>query len=288
MTEYSTIPSTPSEKIMQTSTVSKMSVAFALLVAPAGAFASQTLVSDEFKMIFRVGNATVPGGYTLPTNVLDYPKHVDIGFPVVNEGGVLEFEPHWHKETDSVEYEPGEAHGSVTYTRNRPVGAMWDFIGIGAGNSFFNLRSSPPDLSNQHLYLGWATEESQDQLSSFDVWNPGDARANTPGQWTRLQLNSVTGPDGSAAPGVFSMWQTNDDLSLTVWMTSNDGVSAADALFVDGAVHTHKAVGFSAAGIYELNFQASTVLIPEPAALGAMMLGAGVLLRRVRREKSRG
>jgi surface-anchored protein len=254
-----------------------------VLAAASVASAQQTLTSDPFTMTFRVGNAPVPGGYTLPGNVMDASIHVDIGFPVVNEGGQLEFESHWHQEVPTeIEFEPSDAYGDVGLQVNRPAGSQWDFVGVIANAPFYHIRNTPATGGEQYPYLGWATEESQDQLGDFSPWNPGDPRANTAGQWTKLSLLGVTGPDGSQAPGVFSMWETDGFGNLTLWMSSQS-IDASDALFVDGAVHVHKSVGFSAAGIYELTFQASTQVIPEPATLTLLSIACGGLLTRRRR-----
>ena len=254
------------------------------LVFPAFTLAD-TLTSDPFTMTFIVGNPTLPTGYTPPGTAIAYPTHVDIGFPVVDEGSGLEFEPHFHDETNNAEYGPDEAHMVLNYTANRPAGSQWDFIGVGAGDLFYYIDPTPPNSSNQYPYLGWATEESQDVINAngLEAWLTGDSRAPGSGFWHKLSLLDVTGADGAVAPGDLSVWTTSFGTPIPWFSTFDGGITDADALFIQGATHAHYGVGFSDPGVYEITFQGQTQVVPEPASFAAIGLGMMALLKRRRR-----
>lgn len=206
----------------------------------------------------------------------------DIDISVKLHNGGLEFEI--HDEDNDAEYEPNE--GAFYVAPNaafvRPVGSLFDFIGVPAGNEFSLLPSTPnPELP----YLGWSTEEIA----------PGTLA--TP---VRITLLEVAGGGDRAlpAPGIFSVFTVTDD-GLFLHMTSFDGIGAGDFLNLPEDTHSHFNVSFSAPGLYAITFQATArpvdagspltttatyyflvAPVPEPAALAAALAGVPLLGRR--------
>jgi len=220
-------------------------------------------------------------------------EHVDFG---LGEGPGLE--PHWHDETNNIEYQPNEAFAfidPVEAINSRPAGAQWDFLGMAAGENVWILpQSSDPDL----LFLGIGAEEVDP--GTFDIWNPGDPRGgkNVPARWLRMQLTSFSGP------GQFSMFQ---GFTPTVWMSTLAAPAAGNYFYVVEGGHDHVNWAFSELGVYELTFEVMGFIggnpvtdtgtftfstmnplpIPEPSTYAMLIFGAicvGVAVVRVRRK----
>lgn len=222
-------------------------------------------------------------------------EHTDIG---LGEGAGLE--PHWHDETNDIEYEPNEAFAfidPVFALNSRPGGAQWDFLGMNAGEDVWILpQSSDPNL----LFLGIGAEEVTP--GTFDGWNPGDPRGgkNVLAPWLRMELTSFSGP------GEFSMFQ---GFGPTVWMSTFSAPAEGNYFYVVEGGHDHVNWAFSELGVYELTFEVlgyiggspvtetasfsfSTVNpIPEPSTYALMVIGAvmaGFIYLRARRRKASG
>lgn len=228
------------------------------------------VASQPQTYVFVVGSATAnpyPARAALTT------EHVDIGVPYASGG----WDFHWHDEDNDAEYAPDGAYGRVPDAAliTRPASSAWDFIGVGAGQQFYLL---PQTQNPAVMFLGMATEEDDPSLKL--PWDPMDARGFGLLAQTRVNLLAVTGFAGAPAPGTFSVWQS-DGFGTTIAMSSLDGVSAADALFVVSGGHAHFNYGFSAPGIYEMTIQATTAIVPEPGSLAA--IGAAPLFLRRRR-----
>jgi surface-anchored protein len=144
----------------------------------------------------------------------------------------------------------------------RPLSSTFDFVGVGAGQSYYRLpQSQNPAL----LYLGVGGYGVS--AADVDRYNPSvesKGRINSTGAWARLQLVSVTGAGGGAAPGTFSVWQSGDD-GPNVFMSSyddgvsnpniagfdaTDGITSDDMLWSIAGGHSHYNWGFSAPGEY--------------------------------------
>lgn len=218
--------------------------------------------------------------------------HADLG---LGEGSSLELHLHIH---DIGEVEPGEAvivvpnstYAFASSNGGRPAGSAWEQIGVGAGESFWYLpqsnsgQGSAAALGAPHLGIGG----EEITLGAFD------------GNSFTLTLTGAVMPEG----GNFSLWQ--DDFTPVFYMSTVDGISAADAftLDLDNSDHVHANWGFTQAGIYELTFTVSAYVegieqsdtatftfnvVPEPstyaALAGAATLGFVLLRRRTQREK---
>lgn len=161
-------------------------------------------------------------------------EHVDVG--IAYEDGAWDL--HVHDEDNDAEYEPGAAllHVGAAALLVRPEGGELDFIGVGAGETFYLLpQSQNPEL----LYLGVAAEEVE----------PGtfaDGRV-------RLSLKAVNGP------GEFSLWRATDD-GPEVLMATSDGITAEDFVLVLEGGHEDLNWGFTAQGRYEVTFEAVATL----------------------------
>ncbi|MFM7180784.1 MAG: choice-of-anchor M domain-containing protein [Verrucomicrobiales bacterium] len=215
-------------------------------------------------------------------------EHVDIGLAEAGDLGL-----HWHDETTVLEYEPEEAEAFVNpafATTTRPPGAQWNFLDVGAGQTYYQIPDAPePNLP----YLGIGAEEAD--LGAFDAWNPGDARgANTSNKWFGLRLLDFT-YSGHAINPRFSLWKDDGLGNPIVWMATSDGIDATDVAYV--LTHTHFNFAFTDLGVYELEFEAFAkqggndvmsapatyrFVVPEPGSAALLLLGGLAAFRRRR------
>lgn len=213
--------------------------------------------------------------------------HGDFGF---GEGGTVE--PHVHLHAGATvdglalggdtEYDPGDViifvpDTTYDYIQNnvggRPAGAAWDPIGVNAGESFWFLPetggSAPGSADSMGApFFGIGGEEID--LGAFDS------------SVFTLTLKGAALPAG----GDFSLW--TGSLSPTFSMSTVDGISDADTLSLDLGTsgHMHANWGFTAPGLYELDFEVSAlqgsatvtasatysflVSVPEPSSAAAL------------------
>jgi surface-anchored protein len=129
----------------------------------------------------------------------------------------------------------------------RPVGSQYDFIGVAAGAPVWLL---PKNQNPSVLFLSIGTEE----LAAADF--------STPLVWS---LVTVTGSGGAAAPGSFSVWNVDNFGSVVPLMSTASGTATPNAFSVAPGTHTHFNYGFTAPGLYNIEFTASGTL---SAALG--------------------
>jgi surface-anchored protein len=220
--------------------------------------------------------------------------HGDIGIGYV--AGALE--PHWHlgeanetvvldgspqNDPAGFEYEPDQILAQTALSGLRPVAIQWSPIGVAGGATYYLF----PESENVNTpYIGFGAEE----LDPLD--------------WTgniTLTLTAMSGPGG----GVFSLYQV-DLGDPTFFMSTNDGISGADAITIVPGSHTHYNFAFTEQGQYDLTFEISGThgvdgaktasatysfnVIPEPSTYALLMLGmAGVAwLRRRPAQVARG
>jgi surface-anchored protein len=206
--------------------------------------------------VMRLGAWIVAGLVVLPSvraeaayDAVLTTEHVDIGLAYEDDAWDL----HVHDETNDAEYEPDAAllyAGSDART-NRAASSSFDFIGVGAGEQYWRLPQSQNPLL---LYLGVGAEEIEE--GTFASWNVTDPRVNETGPYVILSLIDVRGP------GDFSIWTSTDDGPL-VWMsTAEGGVTADDRLYQLVGGHSHFNFGFTEAGLYEVDLQATAYLGP--------------------------
>jgi surface-anchored protein len=220
--------------------------------------------------------------------------HVDaIGIGFV--GG--ELEPHSHASEgavidgvtllpgEEIEAEPGELVivapvGSYVL---RETGTLWAPVGVGAGEGFWMLpESEQPGIP----FAGIGLEELD------------------PAEWASALTLTLTGanlPTGAA----FSFWQTDPFGDPTFFVSTVDGISAADTISLAAGSHNHLGWGFTKPGTYELTFEIeglhqpdlllpgisktatatySFLVVPEPTVPLLAVLGVCPLLMRRRRQ----
>jgi surface-anchored protein len=217
--------------------------------------------------------------------VVDYTEgHADIG---LGEGSELELHFHAHEGaiidgiaiTEDTEFEPDGVVTIVPDTTRfaRPLGASWDFLGNTAGADTWRLSSSSAAAIDENApFLGIGAEEIDSGVFVND-------------QLT-LTLIDVAGP------GDFSLYKTSLG-TPTAYMTSFDGISAADVIVVETGGHSHYNFGFSQLGSYDVTFAVSAVnsttletetsqatytfnVVPEPTTICLLALGAFGLIRK--------
>jgi surface-anchored protein len=156
-----------------------------------------------------------------------------------------EFDVHLHsEEVEPHEFEadaallPVKAAAKTTRSGN----PQFDFTGTTAGNPIWILpKSQNPGL----LFLSVGTEE----LSATDFQS-----------LIQFSLVSVTGSAGGPAPGVFSIWNVDAFAQVEPLMSSAVGASLPNAFSVPAAAHTHFNYGFTAPGLYNVEFAVSATL----------------------------
>ena len=129
----------------------------------------------------------------------------------------------------------------------RPAGSQYDFIGTSAGSPMWLL---PKNQNPSVLFLSIGTEELDPlDFSSSLLWS----------------LVTVTGSGGGAAPGFFSVWDSGTAGSFSTvvpLMSTASGTSTPNAFQVSAGTHTHFNYGFTAPGLYDVEFTASGTLSP--------------------------
>ncbi|SRR5579871_2735773 len=124
-----------------------------------------------------------------------------------------------------------------------------DFVGAGSGNSFWE---TPLNTNAQHPDTSVAVESESIPSNTFDLYQPDDPRIGRVGEWITLSMVNVQGP------GYVSMWQDAQVPLNQWWMSSYDGGQTfASAIFIEPGGHIHVHWGFTAAGTYKVQFQAS-------------------------------
>ncbi len=213
-------------------------------------------------------------------------EHGDVG--LAYEGG--DWDLHYHLEEEAVvdgspvgggsegmEFEPDDITVFVPDPSGaRPAGAQWDPIGVGAGGAYWFI----PEVEDiAKPYVGIGAEEIE----------AGDFVGDT----FSLTLTGFSGP------GDFSLWDTDTFGDPTFYMSTADGVSAGDVLNLNAGDHAHYGWGFTATGLYELEFTAAGnhsidgqvsgtatykfLVAPEPASLALLGIGGISVLRRRKR-----
>lgn len=185
-----------------------------------------------------VGHPPVAAGALVPGYQVLSQGHVDVvGINYEDDAWDL----HVHDEDNDVEYAPDEVliYAGPNFLQARPAGAQWDFLGTGPGGDIWVLPEveEPP-----YLWPGISAEELADGIFEGDM--------------VVLKLLDVRGP------GQFSLWQSDTFGEPIVYMASADGISAGDqiAILAGPGGHTHANWGFTAAGYYEIDFEASGTL----------------------------
>ncbi len=165
--------------------------------------------------------------------------HGDIGVELT-AGGELEL--HFHFEDDAQgsggtilagEYSPSAFSISVPDPSiGRPSGSQWNFLGATTDQIWFLPQSSDP----LKPFLGFGLEDL------------------TAANWTGPLTWSLVGMTAPAG-GNFALWQNDAFGNPTPFMSTVDGISAADSFTQVAGGHEHFNLGFNRAGLFELQFQ---------------------------------
>jgi surface-anchored protein len=152
-------------------------------------------------------------------------------------------------DTHGVPYKPNQVILYIGPQDLTTQGGGLDFVGAGAGNSFWE---TPLNTNAQRPYTSVAVESETIPSNTFDLYQPNDPRISRVGEWITLSMVNVQGP------GYVSMWQDAQIPLNQWWMSSYDGGQTfASAIFVEPGGHIHVHWGFTAAGTYKVQFQAS-------------------------------
>jgi surface-anchored protein len=201
--------------------------------------------------------------------------HVDI-FGVGYVGGALELLI--HEEASGLEFEPVDTVVQVNLGGFvlRPASAAFDFLGA-SGTSLWILPASEIESDNRGvIFAGVGTEEI----------DPIDWGAGTPITITLLSV--VRAPAG----GNFFLW-SEDEFGNPTQVMNSTNLATYDSLTQAIGLHEHYNWGFTAEGIYEIEFQATGTpengsplsatqtytfsTVPEPSTYALLGLGAGAL-----------
>ncbi len=205
--------------------------------------------------------------------------HGDIGVKL-DDSGQLDLHFHFEDPAEAFgggsiaagEYAPDAVQvfaPSSPYTQ--PAGSEWNFLGAGTGNPLWFLPNSSAEANNLGApFVGFATEDLD------------------PSGWTNGITWSLT---SFAGPGNFAVWRTTGFVP-TPFMSTVDGLSAADAFTLPIGAHDHFNLTFTEMGRYDVGFTASGVFngnmltdtanftfiagVPEPSSMALMaVVGIG-------------
>jgi hypothetical protein len=154
-----------------------------------------------------------------------------------------------HPDGDAYENEEVVITGTPEAAITRPTGAAWDFIGVPAGQNYFrwDATGSIPSLPE----LGISGEGIPGgTLSAVAVSDP---RVNAAGAYFKFQMVAVRSSTG----GQVSVFEVDSFGTPTAWMSSADGLSGSDAVWLLQGSHQHFDFGFTAAGTYEVDIVTS-------------------------------
>jgi len=165
-------------------------------------------------------------------------------------GSNYELDLHLH----SAEIDPSETGADTALLpvvaaakTTRPVSSVYDFTGAAPGGSLWLL---PKNQNPSVLFLSVGTEEiAPSSLAGPLTW----------------ALTSVTGSGGGVAPGVFSVWNVDNFANVIPLMSTAVGAGTPNTFNVSAGTHTHFNYGFTAPGLYNVEF---SVTAPVSAALG--------------------
>ncbi|GAB4453572.1 MAG: hypothetical protein OHK0029_06690 [Armatimonadaceae bacterium] len=233
---------------------------------------SVALATAGIGLLASTANAQLQPGYTIigkdsATQLEDIFVHADVGvaYEVGTVGNPGFWDLHIHIDTPGLgyaeEYAPDEALLYLSDDTRRTLAADFDFLGATAGQTVWLIPAANPSPSPIN-WLGIGAEENA----------PGDFTGSV-----TLSLLSVTGFNGSAAPGQFAVWQPDGLGGNNVLMSTVPGSTAADFITLAVGDHDHYNWGFTAPGFYEVTFEAiGTPADGGPASSGPVTYYFGV------------
>ncbi len=226
----------------------KMSVGFLYLCAAVVVTEGSTEVAG--RLVLGQGHLDIDFDYTAEAGWVLRHRHEDKGLRPLEEGLLYVRDGAFPEEGSRL---------------TRPEGAQWNFLGVSAGAPFWFLPSSE---RSGILWPGMAAEHTDTALIA--PWEVDDPRRTPQAvRWIAVDLVDVrfTG-EGT---GHVAMWvpDTFGGAPLVFWSTAAPHPAGNRYLMAAGS-HNHMAWGFSAAGVYELDVQASTVLADGTASESAV------------------
>jgi len=183
---------------------------------------------------------------------------------------------------DGVPFAPEEALFYVNQYTTTPAEqfdpSFHPWLGTSAGQMVYWV---PQTLEIGLPFFGFNLNGmSQADKDALAAWDPGDPRLEAlhhddedePGEedgeleaWVQIDLVRVRGLDGAAAPGEFALWSFSDEAGAVVWMSTAQTPAAGNRFYLDvDHGHSHVNWAFTAPGVYELEFQATTRLASAP------------------------
>jgi hypothetical protein len=158
-----------------------------------------------------------------------------------------------HSDAADRDYDPAKSllyvgSNSRVVQTNDP---RFSFTGAKPGQTLWAL-SQTPDLIDPKLNLSFADDGVP--AGTFARYTETDPRVNGTGTFIKISLIDVRGP------GEFSIWQTRSFGNPVVWMATAQSGVREDAYWLDAGGDSAINVGFTATGLYEVDFQASAYL----------------------------
>lgn len=176
-------------------------------------------------------------------------------------------------------YEPGEIEVSIPGGLRSTLTGDFPLLGATAGSSVWVLPDGDP-YPVVAPFLGFSTEDLN------------------PAQWgdIRFSLGNVTSPSGN---GHFAMWSGLSGGGIEALFSTVNG-AAPNFFDISGAGHVHQFLGFTEAGVWQIELTASGIylpdgttksatetftfhVVPEPSSL--LALGASVIALSLRRRR---
>lgn len=186
-------------------------------------------------------------------NIFYTDRHADFG-PVWNNGEMT-----FELVADPGTVTPRQVPSDEVYVyldsnalTSRSTDARFDFLGVPASAPLYRISTS--QLTNVP-FLGFGGESVP--AGVFAGYRPDDPRITSASLLPYLKVQMVD--MRSSTDGEFSIW-TIASGAPRVWMASSDGISSTDAIYVRSGSHSHFNVGFSKAGVYEVDVAVSGFL----------------------------
>ena len=228
----------------------KAAVLFAKLIArhrPHKNYAGRIPSHRAFPRLESLEDRTVLDAVHILTN-----QHTDLDVTYSSALGKLQLAEN-NKSVDPIAYYPAD-HAILEFLpeakRPQTADARFAFTGVAAGQPIWIVPISPRDP--QLLQLGVSGERiNSGVLGSYKETDP---RINNviPFPWIRLNVVNVQGP------GQFSVWQTDDFGSPTVWVSAAN--PNPNLFFTGPGGHVDYNWAFTAPGNYKVDIQASAYL----------------------------
>jgi hypothetical protein len=164
-----------------------------------------------------------------------------------------DWELNLHSDAADTDYDPAKSllyvgPDSRLVQTNDP---RYSFTGAEPGQPLWVL-SQTPDLTDPRLSLSFANDGVPG--GTFARYFLADPRVNGAGTFIKISLIDVRGP------GQFSIWQTRALGNPVVWMATAQTGVRDDAYWLEPSGDSGINVGFTATGLYQVDFRASAYL----------------------------